>query len=72
MKFTDLTQDTLAELAETAPSKIVVMVFDEAIASLRAAAKAANRECANSPRLWTHDRAVDHVKEFLSETTSAC
>ncbi len=43
MKFTDLTQDTLAELAETAPSKIVVMVFDEAIASLRAAAKAAEQ-----------------------------
>ncbi len=34
---------------------------------LRAAAQAANRECANSPRLWTHDRAVDRVKEFLSE-----
>ena len=34
---------------------------------LRAAAQAANREGAKSPRLWTHDRAVYRVMEFLSE-----
>jgi flagellar secretion chaperone FliS len=43
MKFTDLTQEHLAELAEISPSKIVVMIYDEAIESLRDAARAAER-----------------------------
>lgn len=43
MKFTDLTQDILAELAENQPSKIVVMMYDEAIESLRTAARAAEQ-----------------------------
>lgn len=43
MKFMDLTQDGLAKLAETQPSKIVVMIYDAAIESLRTAAKAAEQ-----------------------------
>jgi flagellar protein FliS len=43
MKFTELTQDNLAELAETQPSRIVVMIYDEAIESLRIAAMAAEQ-----------------------------
>lgn len=43
MKFTDLTQDILAELAETQPSKIVVMMYDQAIESLRETAMAAEQ-----------------------------
>lgn len=41
MKFTELPHEELARLAQDAPTKLVVMIYDEAIESLRAAATAA-------------------------------